>query len=400
MTRKVLVGMLLLGALFIFGLATFYVENWQFYLGKGYRLEAYFPVVHTLDEGDLVRMAGVAVGTVETLQIDTEAGDELPVRAVLWIQNDVRVRAEDTAVVRMAGLFGGNYVAIDRGAPSAPVLADRDRIRQTQVAPSITQAVEQAKTTLSEISTAFEDVSAITRNLREGKGALGRLVADEEMGARFGQILADVGEAADGLRVATDRMEKGEGVLGKLLMDDRMAADVGALIGDARELAENLYEFSEELARGEGTLGKLMSDDQLYRNLDEAVATVRDVAASFREGDGLLPGLLEDPKLADDVRALAENLRQISDRLATGQNTLGKLLEDDELYSKLNASLDDLNQFTAALAQGEGTIGKLVVSDETYNKLNQLVESLQGLLDAYREQSPVISFAGAVFGAF
>ena len=57
MGKKVLVGMLLLGALIVFGVATFKVKNWQFYLSKGKPIEARFPVVHTLDKGDLVRMA-------------------------------------------------------------------------------------------------------------------------------------------------------------------------------------------------------------------------------------------------------------------------------------------------------------------------------------------------------
>ena len=85
MARKVLVGMLLLGALFIFGLATFYVENWQRYLGKGYPLRASFPLVHTLDVGDIVRMSGVEVGAVEELTINTEGPPENQVEAILRI---------------------------------------------------------------------------------------------------------------------------------------------------------------------------------------------------------------------------------------------------------------------------------------------------------------------------
>jgi ABC-type transporter Mla subunit MlaD len=128
MTRKVLVGMLLLGALFVFGLATFYVKNWQFHVGKGYRLVANFPVVHTLDTGDVVRMAGVVVGTVEELTISTEAATQFPVRAVLWIREGVVVRADDQASIRMTSVFGGSFVAIERGDPQAQPLSDGDTL--------------------------------------------------------------------------------------------------------------------------------------------------------------------------------------------------------------------------------------------------------------------------------
>jgi len=117
--------------------------------------------------------------------------------------------------------------------------------------------------------------------------------------------------------------------------------------------------------------------------------------------------LIQDPKLAEDVRTLAANasaaaanLKDVTDKMQQGDSTIAKLLESDETYNKLNASLDDLNAFTASLKGSQGTVGKLVNSDEAYQKLTKLLDSVQGIVDTYREQSPVISFAGAIFGAF
>jgi phospholipid/cholesterol/gamma-HCH transport system substrate-binding protein len=400
MTRKVLVGMLLLGALFVFGLATFYVKNWQFHVGKGYRLVANFPVVHTLDTGDVVRMAGVVVGTVEELTISTEAATQFPVRAVLWIREGVVVRADDQASIRMTSVFGGSFVAIERGDPQAQPLSDGDTLERTLVAPSVTEVVEQSKATLAEIKNAFEDVRTITAELREGKGALGRLIKDEEFYTKLDKMATDLSEA-------TGRLQAGEGTLGKLVMDEKMAADVEALVTDARELAEHIREISEGIRTGEGTLGQLVSSDELYTALNDAVATVSEVATLFKEGEGVAARLLQDPEMAEDLRTLAAeasqtaaNLKEVTNKIAEGESSLGRLLESDEAYQKLNASLDDLNAFTESLAEGTGTVGKLVRDDEAYKKLTTLIDSVQGIVDTYREQSPVISFAGAIFGAF
>ncbi|KPK65505.1 MAG: hypothetical protein AMK73_02785 [Planctomycetes bacterium SM23_32] len=400
MTRKVLVGMLLLGALFVFGLATFYVKNWQFHVGHGYRLTAHFPVVHTLDRGDVVRMAGVVVGTVEDLQISTEAATQFPVRATLWLRQGVVVRADDQASIKMTSVFGGSYVAIERGDPEAAELRDGDQIKRTEVAPSVTEVIEQSKVTLREISKAFEDVSAITSDLREGKGALGRLLQDEEFFDKLDRMATDLGEASA-------RLRDGEGALGKLVMDDQMAADLESIVSDTKELTHHLRQLADDLRSGEGTLGKLLESDELYAKLDESIGTVNDVAKLFKEGEGVVSRLLQDPEMADDLRALASeandaaaNLKEVTDKIAQGENTLGKLLESDEVYVKLDASLDDLNEFTKALAEGTGTVGKLVHDEEAYKKLTALIDSVQGIVDTYREQSPVISLAGAVFGAF
>jgi phospholipid/cholesterol/gamma-HCH transport system substrate-binding protein len=97
---------------------------------------------------------------------------------------------------------------------------------------------------------------------------------------------------------------------------------------------------------------------------------------------------------------VAENLRDVSARIRDGEGALGKLLTTEEAYKKLDASLDDLNAVTSALREGEGTLGKLMRDEKLYEQISQIADDLQAMLDTYREQSPVLTFAGAVFGAF
>ncbi len=407
MARKVLVGMLILGALFIFGLATFYVENWQFYLGKGYRLRAKFPIAQTLDKGDLVRLAGVQVGTVEDLDVNTTVDTPYPVEAVLWIRSEVQVRAEDTAVIKMSTLFGGNYVSIRRGDPKAPVLSSGELINNTDVAPSVTEVIEQSTVTMKKVSEAVDEVSAAARQMTEGKGTIGRLLTDEEFFNKLDAAVTDAGEAATGLKKASRRLEEGEGVLGKLLMDDQMAEDLQTLAEDTKVLAANLREVSEDLAAGRGTMGRLMKDETLYENLTESTRSLKETTEAFAEGEGILPQLVNDAELANELRALtddlgrtAANLREISEKMKSGEGTLGKLLASDEAYRKLEKSLQDLNEATTALSEGRGTLGKLMNDDKLYRQISQIADDLQATLETYREQSPVLTFTGALFGAF
>jgi phospholipid/cholesterol/gamma-HCH transport system substrate-binding protein len=371
--RQILVGILLIGALIIFALATFYVKNWQFYLGKGYRLKADFAAVQTLDQGDVVRMAGVSVGTVEGLQISTSAATKFPVQATLWMRRGVVVRADDTAVIQLASVFGGSYVAIVRGDPGAAELRDEDTIRKTEVAPSITELIQDSKETLAGVKKAFEDVDAITADLKGGKGTLGKLLNDEETSKNVDQIIADVRDSAESFKKAAERIDKGEGVLGKLIMDDSMAKNMDAVVSDARDVTENLRAVSEDLRKGEGTIGKLLKSDELYKKLDDGVTTITDTAKLFKSGEGLLPKLLQDKKMADDLTSLASNASQAA---------------------------ADLKEITAKAKSSESTMGQLLTSDEVYKKINTLMDSVQGIVDTYREQSPVISLAGALFGAF
>jgi len=394
MGRKVLVGILLLAALVIFFVGTFYVENWQFYLSEAYTLRAAFPRAQTLDEGDLVRLAGVTVGTVKKLSVDTDLKtDRPPVEAELLIRGGIKVRADDTAAIRMGSLFGGNYIEIIRGDPNARPLEDGETIQKTTVAPSITEVIESSTETLANVNRAFEDIRRVTSEIAEGKGALGRLIHDEEFDAKLAQITNDAADTVASLKKASGRLDKGEGVLGKLIMDDALAADLQTVADNAKALSDDLRGISADLREGKGTLGKLLSEDGLYND-------AKDVLALFRDGEGLFSRLLSDKELGDNVSETVANLREVSEKLNTGENTLGKLLTSSEAYDKLDASLDDLNTFTAALAEGEGTLGRLVKDDKIYTQITQILSDVQGLLETYREQSPVISFAGAIFGAF
>lgn len=372
MGRKVLVGLLLLGALFIFGLATFYVENLQFYLGKGYRLHARFPVAQTLNRGDVVRLQGVPVGTVDSLTVNTELTGRYPVEATLWIQSGYEIRAEDTAVIRMGSLFGGYFVAIERGDTAAPVLKNGDYLANTRVSPSITQVVERSAETLASIRTAFENVSGLVDKFTT-EGSLGELLQDEDVIAKIRSTVTDTQEAAEDIRTAAERLQAGEGVVGRLLTDNQLATDLQSLTTDLKETAMNARNISADLKEGKGTLGGLLKDPRMAEDLRETLAEAREAVASLKQ-------------VAADVRQ--------------GEGTLSKLLTSDEAYLKLDSSLDDLNEFTAALSRNEGTLARLMKDDELYGKLQQIADDLQGMLDTYREQSPVISLAGAVFGAF
>jgi len=373
MGRKVLVGFLLLGGLFIFGLATFYVENWQDFLGKGYYLRARFPLAQTLDKGDIVRLAGVPIGAVRSLSVNTEIETDYPVEAELWIRTGIKIRTNDRAMIKMSSLFGGYYVSIERGPGDAPELGEGGIIEDTGVAPSITEVVESSTETLDKISAAFDEVTTIMDELTEGEGTLAMLLRDEELAADLKGTVADIKEAAGGIKVAAERIEKGEGLLGEFLMDDQLAEDFRVLVADVKETAASLKSASAELDSGQGTLPRLLRDEEMYNELKDAVATIGDAARMFQEGEGLLPQLLQDKEMAQDLKDTMADARQAA---------------------------SDIKEFTADLSGDEGTLVKLMKDDKLYRQLTQIAEDLQAMLDTYREQSPVISFAGAVFGAF
>ncbi len=86
-------------------------------------------------------MAGVTVGRVEAIELDTEWYDA---RVVLSLNSDLegQLSQDTTAAILTAGLLGEQYIGLSvGGAPE--VLQDGDTIRDTQSALVLEELIQQ-----------------------------------------------------------------------------------------------------------------------------------------------------------------------------------------------------------------------------------------------------------------
>ncbi len=333
-TKKVLIGFLLLGALVIFALSTFYIENWHFYVQEGYRISARFERALELSSGDEVRIAGVDVGRVHNISV--EPHKELPVKVSMWIRKDVDVREQDIAVIRMRSIFGGSFLEIERVDSTVAQLEEGGTIALTRVSNSIPEIIEKSD-----------------------------LVLEEALGA-----VDDSRQALNNIALISERLERGEGTIGKLLRDDSAYYELTAALEGAGNTLEGLSRVTESVQKGHGILGRLISDEDWAERFADTV-----------DGSGKFAKMLGE--LADDFP----------------ESSLGRLASDDEMYVKLESTLHELESAIIEVSRGEGTMGRLISDPELYDKVNATVDGVQQIINEYREQSPILTFTGAVFGA-
>jgi phospholipid/cholesterol/gamma-HCH transport system substrate-binding protein len=373
MGTKIVVGLFLLGALVVFGIGTFYVEDWGLALQEGRVLRARFKSAENISEGNAVSIQGVRVGKVKTVSVSSEPGTEYPVEIDLWVRADVEVRADDSPTITVESIFGGKYVSIVRGDPKAAPLKEGDFMKAGEVAPDIPELIVEAKAALegfekplAEADKAIRNLTEITDQIRKGEGTVGKLIYDEKAYKDLAAAAEDAREAFKQVAELSREAREGKGLLGKLMKDEKLSEDVSALVENARKASENLAAITADVREGKGTAGKLFSDDALYKEASETL----------------------------------KSLREVTDKIARGEGTIGKLVQDPEAYKSLMASLENIENFTTELREGKGTVGKLVRDDELYEQLRLAVKGLQEAIQDYREQSPIITFTGVVFGAF
>jgi len=151
----------------------------------------------------------------------------------------------------------------------------------------------------------------------------------------------------------------GRGIVGRLLVqrpeDERLFSELGAFVSASKGVAESLR---RDLARDDSVLAALLRDPASRARLDAAMeriaaasAALATVGEGMAKGKGTLGRLARDEGFAesflDDLAGLAKSLRQVSEKLDRGQGSAGKLLNDPTLYQDLESVVRGVHQSRA-----------------------------------------------------
>jgi len=323
-------------------------------------LKALFPDANGLREGSEVRLAGVRVGKVERIALlpPSSVPNAPRVEATMTIDNTIdgrpaaeRIRTDSQAQQGSPSLLGNEMLinitpgtALGQPVKDYAVLPGSSSNTVNDFATSGTELAQR----LSKLS---DEINGIVKNVKDGKGTVGRLFNDESL---YNNLNTTIRETED-LMV---KIKSGQGSAGKFVNDP-------ALYNNANDIAKNLKILSDDLRLGKGTAGKLLQDDELYKKIN---------------------------RMADRLDHSIDKIDEIVAEINAGHGTLGKLVKDEQLYndarlaiSRFNTAAERIDNVVAAAQRGEGTVGKLLTDDSLYSNVNQLSSESVKLLYDFRQ---------------
>jgi phospholipid/cholesterol/gamma-HCH transport system substrate-binding protein len=291
-----------------------------------YDLKTHFRDVKGLKSGAVVRVAGVEVGKVSEVEL---IGAQVEVRLEVKKGNEQRITTDSRASIGSLSLLGEPVIDISPAGTGTP-LKSGDTIVSVPPRGELTEVAEGARQSL-------EEMALILKDLRAGKGTLG-----------------------------------------KLFTDDQLHKELLGLMSAAEGVTASIRE-------GRGTLGKFVNDPAAYQRLNASLGDLQEVTRAIRAGEGTLGKFLKDDALARSITSTTANLEAVSKRLTQNDNSAGKFLTEKELYDRFNSLAGRIDTMVGDLQKAEGTFGQLLRNKELYENINAASAEARGLIADIRK---------------
>lgn len=289
MSTAARVGIFFLMVLILAALLIWRIEDIR--IGKAVqKISIAFRDVAGLDAKSTVRLAGVRVGKVKKMRLD-EKGTAI---VELEIDKDVDLRQGASASIASLGLLGEKYVELVPGPVGAPPLPEGTRLvgdvpvtfdQITRLARDIELQIRDISTNLNKSlggALGEERLRTIVDNVRTISEELKVIVASNRASVtetitnfkEFSAMMTKLVERVDAL-VAANEGNVTQGI-----------ANIKVISGKLETTADNLNQITTRIKEGEGTVGKLVQSEETHKNLNDALAAVKEGVSGLNKALG------------------------------------------------------------------------------------------------------------------
>jgi phospholipid/cholesterol/gamma-HCH transport system substrate-binding protein len=309
------VGLLLLTAVLLMG--SFLVVLGGITFKSGYNVSVDFNNPGALKPGASVRIAGVHVGMVESIQylggkLDPQTGRTPLVRAELKLNQDIQesVRKDARFFVTSAGILGEPFLALEPGSQTAPVL-EAGSISVGIDPPRLDQALAMGYELLDTMVTGVRNNREEIGELMHGAGGMLKNLnaAIGENGNKFEDLVAKVETmSADGTTMIKEiREDYVEGPKVKRIVNtvDQAMQKASPMVADVHATVKDVF-GAEQRVQLKTTIGDVASlADRSKGNLDSANKALNEM----NRGEGMVGALLKDQDMYDDFQEVLRDLK-------------------------------------------------------------------------------------------
>jgi len=178
------VGIFVFIGLIVFTYIVFSIGD--FYVFKpGYRIKVKFGFVDGIQSSAPIRYAGVEVGKLENIKFYyNDEKKKTEVKLYGWVTMATKIEKDAQAYVNTLGVVGEKYLEILPGTIETGFMQDGDELTGNDPVPMERITQRAYKIT--------EGLEAVAKDLKDGKGTLGKLMTDDSVYKNIEDFTADI----------------------------------------------------------------------------------------------------------------------------------------------------------------------------------------------------------------
>lgn len=206
--------------------------------GNTFHVYGIFNNVGGLREGNNIRLSGINVGTVEEIFFVSDS--QIQVNMVLQSKVKPYLKTTSIASIGSDGLMGDKLLVITSGEATSSLLPKGGKIitvNPMDFDKKITAVANNAQI----IST---ELAAITVQIREGKGSLGRFLTNDDLARSLEGTSRNAEKITGSLAGITSDIKSGKGSVGSLIYTNNLSKSMETTMGTINDAA---FGFSENM---------------------------------------------------------------------------------------------------------------------------------------------------------
>ncbi|MCX8057009.1 MAG: MlaD family protein [Ignavibacteria bacterium] len=266
----------------------FLIGNKDLLFQDTFELKAYFPSVEGLRVGSPVRLTGINVGSIKSIEFIADTTSKILI--TMRIRRDVQqfIKKDSRASIETEGLVGNKVLVISGGSGSAPSVQDGD-VLPTKTTATYAEIIEETQGILSYIKEISREFSITLKKVNEGEGTIGKLLNDQKLYRSIDQATQTANQTMMGLTTSLEEITNVVTGLGNNLVN---------VISGVDSIVKKIDNLVLRVNQGEGVLGALVSDKSAYDSVKAIINNLIITANQARLGA---------ERFADNMEALKHN---------------------------------------------------------------------------------------------
>ena len=235
-------------------LGIFLIGNKDLLFQDTFELNAYFPTVEGLRVGAPVRLTGIDVGSIKSIEFIADTTSKILV--TMRIRRDVQqfIKKDSRASIETEGLVGNKVLIIYGGSSAVPAVSDGDFL-PIKMPVTYAEIVEETQGILSYIKEISKEFSLTLKKVNEGEGTIGKLLNDKKLYQSIDQATQTANQTMAGLTTSLEEISNVVTGLGNNLVN---------VISGVDSVVKKIDNLVLRVNQGEGVLGALVSDKSAY----------------------------------------------------------------------------------------------------------------------------------------